>query len=183
VNTDIWLGALTTLIGAGLGGVISLALNRQQMSDARRQRSEDEVRLRERRSEDRRFDAYSQFSLALRSYRDNIRTLEDQHGTDVPVDDINMLAKSVNSASALVFFVVESEDTYKACRSIVSSVHETQRVLHSGDRSLDLWIDLNNKTAELVREFQVAARDELRVGGIGHSTILTRANSSAKSGQ
>jgi len=39
VNSDLWFGAVTTLAGAGLGGAISLALNRQQLKGARAQRA------------------------------------------------------------------------------------------------------------------------------------------------
>jgi hypothetical protein len=42
------------------------------------------------------------------------------------------------------------------------------------DRSQALWTGLNAEIAALVREFQVAARDELGVGGIDRSVFLTR---------
>jgi hypothetical protein len=174
VSADIWLGAATTLIGAGLGGAISLALNRQQMSGARVQRAEDDQRLRRQRSETRRFDAYSQFSLALRSYRDAIRPLERQSTTQVSLDNMAALAKSVNDTSAIVFFIAESDMTYEACRATVQAVHNAQNTLHKGDRSQALWAELNSEIAQLVREFQVAARNELGVAGIDRSKILNR---------
>jgi hypothetical protein len=179
VSADIWLGATTTLIGAGLGGAISLALSRQQIRDARMQRAEDDLRLKRRRSEDRRFDAYTQFSLALRSYRDIIRALEDQSMAEVSVGDIDALAKSVNGTSGIVFLIVESEMTYQACRAIVEAVLKAQTALNNRDRSRALWAELNTEIAQHVRELQVAARDELGIGGIDRSTILTR-NVSAK---
>jgi hypothetical protein len=174
VNADIWLGAVTTLIGAGLGGAISLALNRQQMSDARVQRAEDDQRLRRRESEARRFDAYSQFSLALRSYRDSIRPLETQSAARVSIEDMVALAKSVNDTSAIVFFIAETDMTYEACRATVKALIKAQDALHNGDQSPALWAGLNTEIAQLVREFQVAARDELGVAGIDRSKILTR---------
>jgi hypothetical protein len=174
VSADIWLGAATTLIGAGLGGAISLALNRQQMNDARVQRAEDDQRLRRRDSDARRFDAYSQFSLALRSYRDSIRPLENQSATQVSIDDMVALAKSVNDTSAIVFFIAETDMTYEACRATVKAVLKAQDALHNGDRSPALWAELNTEIAQLVREFQIAARDELGVTGIDRSKILTR---------
>jgi hypothetical protein len=174
MSADIWLGAVTTLAGAGLGGVISLALNRQQMRDAREQRTEDDERLKNRRSEDRRFDAYTNFSTCLRSYRDSIRVLEDPSAGQVSVDEIDAFARSVNTASALAFFIVESQATYQACRAIIGAVLKVQTALHSMDRSQALWTELNAEIAALVREFQVAARDELGVGGIDRSVFLTR---------
>ena len=38
MSVDLWIGAATTLAGAGLGGLISFTLSRQQMNEARRQR-------------------------------------------------------------------------------------------------------------------------------------------------
>jgi hypothetical protein len=113
MSADIWLGAVTTVAGAGLGGVISLALNRQQMRDAREQHTEDYALLKNRRSEDRRFDAYTNFSTCLRSYRDSIRVLEDPSAGQVSIDEVDAFARSVNTASALAFFIVESQATYK----------------------------------------------------------------------
>jgi hypothetical protein len=174
VSADIWLGAATTLIGAGLGGAISLALNRQQLRDARAQRAEDDERLKRRNSEGRRFEAYSQFSLALRSYRDSIRPLESQSASQVSLDNMTALAKSVNDTSAIVFFIAETDMTYEACRATAKAVLRAQNALHSGDRSPSLWAGLNAEIAQLVRNFQVAARDELGVTGINRSKILTR---------
>lgn len=68
VNSDLWFGAATTLAGAALAGAISLALNRQQMRDARARRGEDEQRAKLRRSEDRRFTAYAEFATRARTY-------------------------------------------------------------------------------------------------------------------
>jgi hypothetical protein len=174
VSVDIWLGAVTTLAGAGLGGAISFALNRQQMRDARVQRAEDDLRLKQRRSEDRRFDAYTNLSMCLRTYRDAIRVLEDQSANEISISDIETLARSVNTASALVFLIAESQMTYEACRDIVATILDAQNALHNMDRSRALWTELNTKVAQLVREFQVAARDELGVGGIDRSVFLTR---------
>jgi hypothetical protein len=55
------VGAVTTLLGAALGGAISFMLNWQQAKEARRQRQEDDSRERRRRSADRRFQAYADF--------------------------------------------------------------------------------------------------------------------------
>lgn len=142
MSADIWLGAVTTLAGAGLGGVISLAVNRQQMRDAREQRTEDDERLKNRRSEDRRFDAYTNFSTCLRSYRDSIRVLEDPSAGQVSIDEIDAFARSVNTASTLVFFIVESPATYQASRAIIGAVLKTQTALHNMDRSKHYGLSL-----------------------------------------
>lgn len=75
MNSDLWVGAATTLAGAALAGLISLGVNRQQMRDARAQRAEDDQRAKDRRSDDRRFTAYVEFAARARSYRDAIRGL------------------------------------------------------------------------------------------------------------
>jgi hypothetical protein len=174
MSADIWLGAATTLAGAGLGGAISLALNRQQMRDAREQRAEEDERLKHRRSEDRRFDAYTNFSTYLRSYRDSIRGLEDPSADQVSVEHIDACARSVNTASALVFFSVESQMTYEACRAVIRAILDAQTALHNGDRSQVLWAERNIEISAFVREFQIAARDELGVGGIDRSVFFGR---------
>jgi hypothetical protein len=174
MSADIWLGAATTLAGAGLGGAISLALNRQQMRDARNQRAEEDERLKHRRSEDRRFDAYTDLSTCLRSYRDSIRGLEDPSAGQVSIDNIDACARSANTASALVFFTVESQATYQACRTVIRAILNAPTALHNGDRSQDVWAERNNEISALVREFQAAARDELGVGGIDRSVMSGR---------
>jgi hypothetical protein len=174
MSADIWLGAATTLAGAGLGGAISLALNRQQMRDARKQRAEDDERLKNRLSLDRRFDAYTNFSTCLRSYRDSIRGLEDPSAGQVSIDNIDTCARSANTASALVFFTVERQATYQACRAVVRSILNAQTALHNGDRSQEIWAEFNIEISALVREFQVAARDELGVGSMDPSVFFGR---------
>jgi hypothetical protein len=69
VSGDVWVGAVTTLVGAVVGGVISFFLSWQQVKEARRQRQEDDVRELRRRSADRRFQAYADFLTRTRSFR------------------------------------------------------------------------------------------------------------------
>src|SRR5579859_8058542 len=57
VSTDLWLGTVTTLLGAALGGSISFIVSRQQIKSAWIQRQADAAEERNRRSEDRRFTA------------------------------------------------------------------------------------------------------------------------------
>jgi hypothetical protein len=175
VSSDLWFGAVTTLAGAGLGGAISLVLNRQQMKDARTQRADEDLRIKQRRSADRRFDVYAAFFTPARSYRNALRPFAEKSAARPPVSDLDGLARAADSASSLVFLVLESEETYKACNAIVLAIMRTQDVLHA-DTNLadDLWPELNNKMAQLLREFQVAVRGELGVGGVEQSLIMSR---------
>ncbi|MGH3406364.1 MAG: hypothetical protein ACRDRJ_28275 [Streptosporangiaceae bacterium] len=92
------------------------------------------------------------------------------------MDALNELAQSVNSSSALVFLVAESERTHRACRTIVMAIGNAQGSLHLANAtwSRDLWVGLNNELAQKLRELQVAARNELEVGGIDPALILDR---------
>jgi hypothetical protein len=81
VSSDVWIGAVTTLAGAVLGGAISFLLSRQQMREARRQRQEEDARERRRRSADRRFEAYADFLTRTRSFRNAVEAyyLQSRH--------------------------------------------------------------------------------------------------------
>ena len=105
MSADLWLGAATTLAGAALGGTISLVLNRQQMKDARAQRAEEDLRIRQRRSTDRRFDAYAGFFTHARSYRTALRPFAEESASKIPVQDMDTFARAADSASSLVFIV------------------------------------------------------------------------------
>jgi len=176
VTSGLWFGAVTTLAGAALAGAISLALHRQQMKDAREQRAEEDQRNRRRRSEDRRFEAYADFATRARAYRDAIRTLVAEPASPALIENLDELARSANTASALVFLIVESKATYDACRGIITVIGRTQARVHDSDsgQQRSQWFELNNELARLVREFQVAVRDELAVDGISPAVILDR---------
>lgn len=78
-----------------------------------------------------------------------------------------------DSASSLVSLVLESKGTYKACVAIVLAIMRTQSVLRPDPHlTSGLWPELNNNMAQLLREFQVAVRDELKVNGVERSLIL-----------
>ncbi len=176
MNGDLWFGAATTLAGATLAGLISLALNRQQIRAARAQRAEDDQRERDRRSEDRRFTAYADFITGARTYRDAIRALTTARVPAKARDAIDTLAQATGPASAVVFLIGESERTHIACRAILATIGEAQTELHGKDTewSSEWWAELNTKLARQLREFQVAVRDELGVEGISASVILDR---------
>jgi hypothetical protein len=175
VSSDLWLGAITTLSGAVLGGAISFVLSRQQMKDARAQRAEEAVRERHRRSVDRRLDAYADFYTRAYSFRNSIRAGQ-QSVPRLNIDEIGALSRSANAASSLVFLLVESPETYDACRAVVMAMSRTQDVID--DLGLDLpdkpWPELNEKMVIVLREFQAAVREELEVGGVERSWILAR---------
>lgn len=175
VSVDLWLGAVTTLAGAALGGTISFVLNRQQIRDARAQRVEEDLRIRHRRSTDRRFDAFSGFFTNARSYRTALRPFAEESASKFSVQEMDALARAADSASSLVFIVLESEKTYRACRQIVDAIDKTQKILRDGTQlTSDEWLDRGSQMAQLLRSFQIAIREELGVGGIEESLILYR---------
>ncbi len=167
MSSDVWIGAVTTLAGAVLGGAISLLLNRQQMREARRQRQEEEARERRRRSADRRFGAYADFLTRARSFRNAAETFYLQPRRNPSLKEIDSLLQSANDASALVFLVVEDHATYEACRHVLRALSRAQAVIHriGAPGSADPWDELNVMLGRATREFQNAARNELDVAG------------------
>src|ERR1700748_118143 len=101
---------MTTLAGGVLAGTMSLLLNRQQARDARRQRLEDETLALRRRSEDRRYAAYSDFLIRARSFRNAVEAYYTSPGENPALAEIDALLQNANDASALVFLVVEGQD-------------------------------------------------------------------------
>lgn len=174
VSSDLWVGALTTLAGAVLGGAISYVLSRQQIKDARLQRAEEFTREKQRRSADRRFEAYADFLTKARSFRNAIRRYGDNFDPDFTPAAIDSIGREAHAASALVFLVVESIKTYDICRTIITTMSLVQGFLHDfGPESTDdPWLGLNNEMARLLREFQVAAREELDIGGVDRTHML-----------
>lgn len=167
VASDVWVGAVTTLAGAVLGGAISFILSRQQIRDARLQREEEEVRQQRRRSADRRFQAYSEFLTRARSFRNALETyyLHPRHKPSV--DEIDSILQSANDASALVFLVVESDNTYQGCRIVLQALERARNIIHGIEPSdtQDPWAELNVLLGRATREFQNSAREELGVSG------------------
>lgn len=85
-------------------------------------------------------------------------------------------AQSAYNSSAFVFLVTESAATHDACRLTISTVSEIQAYLHDTNSHpmVNRGSGLNRKIADNLRQFQVAARAELEVGGIETSEILMR---------
>jgi hypothetical protein len=167
VSSDVWIGAVTTLAGAVLGGAISFLLSRQQMREARRQRQEEDARERRRRSADRRFEAYADFLTRARSFRNAAESFYLRPRRDAPLKEIDSLLQAANDASALVFLVVEDNATYKACRHVLRALSRARVVIHDIEPPgpADPWDELNGVLGRATREFQNAARNELGVAG------------------
>jgi len=161
------VGAVTTLLGAALGGAISFMLNWQQAKEARRQRQEDDSRERRRRSADRRFQAYADFLTRARSFRNAVETYYLQPGHQPSLAELDSLLQSANDASALVFLVVENDATFEGCRNVIRALWTVRAVIHGTEPTVseDPWADLNVLLGRATREFQNSARTELGVSG------------------
>ena len=167
VSADIWVGAITTLAGGVLGSTVSLLVSRQQARDARRQRVEEETLARRRRSEDRRYAAYSDFLTRTRSFRNAVEAYYTSPRAKPALAEIDALLQNANDASALVFLVVEGRDTYDGGRSVLRTLSRARAVLHEVAKSpaTDPWDELKVSLGKAIREFQNAARSELGVSG------------------
>jgi hypothetical protein len=164
----VWVGAVTTLAGAALGGGISFLLSWQQIKEGRRQRHEDDAREHRRLSIDRRFQAYADFLTRARSFRNAVETYYLQPGHQQPsFAEIDSLLQSAYDASALVFLVVESDDTYEGCRNALQALQTARAIVHgtAPATSEDPWADLNALLGRATREFQNSVRIELEVSG------------------
>lgn len=167
VPSDVWVGAITTLAGAVFGGGISFLVSWHQVREARRQREEDGEREQGRRSTDRRFRAYADFLTLARSFRNAMEAYCLRPGHQPSLTEIDSLLRSASNASALVFLVVESDTTFKACRSVVRALQEARAVIHDAGPIVgqEPWADMNALLGQATREFQNSARVELGVGG------------------
>jgi hypothetical protein len=179
VGNDVWVGAITTLVGAALGGAISFVLSRQQLNDARLQRKEEETREQHRRSDERRFQAYSEFLARARAYRNAVQAYYLHSDNRPSIDELDVLLQTANDASALVFLLVESEGTYEGCRAVLGALWRARTITHHIESSSadDPWAELNKEFGRAMREFQNAARHELGVSGPAHPWVMSDARS------
>lgn len=167
VVSDLWLGAATTLIGAALGGSISVIVSRQQIKSTWKQREADAAQERNRRSEDRRFAAYSEFMTRARSFR-NALGAHYLHSDNRPtVKELDVLLQGARDSSTLVFLLVESEQAHAGCLAVVRALGVAQAVLHDikSTSTDDQWNELNALLGSSTRIFQNAVRTELGVTG------------------
>ncbi len=158
---------MTTLVGAMLGGTFSFLLSRQQVTEARRQREEDDAREHRRRSMDRRFAAYADFLTRARAFRNAVEAYYSQPGHGPSLAEVDSLLQAANDASALVFLVMESEQTYEGCRVVLRALRDARGVIHESGpgAAADPWPELNLLLGRATREFQNSARNELGVSG------------------
>jgi hypothetical protein len=154
VSSQVWIGAATALLGVLLGGAVSFTLSRQQMKDARA-----------RRNEDRRIQAYSDFLTRARSFRNAVMNYCYRPRGKLTLDTLDDLMREADDASTLVFLVVETPEVYNACRAVLSAIGEAlNSVQNIGTRSTnDLWRELTVILGRPLRDFQIAAREELGV--------------------
>jgi hypothetical protein len=164
---DIWIGAVTTLAGTALGGTISFAVNRQQARYTRLQREEEHLREQRGQSVDRRFQAYSEFLIRARSFRNATEAYYVHPHHKPSLAEMDSLLHSANDASAFVFLVVESDRAYEACRKVLRALWRARTLIHDLDPSADQdpWGELDVLLGRTTREFQNAARSELGVSG------------------
>jgi heme exporter protein D len=167
VGSDVWLASAVGLIGVALGGLVSLAVSRQQIREAREQRADEASRERYRLSVDRRFRAYSEFITNHRSVQNALQFYYSQADDRPALSDINTLLRSARDSAAMVFLVVEKERTYEACRGVLRALGETQSVVtdNNGEPDTDSWRKVNTTLGRAMREFQNASRAELEVNG------------------
>jgi hypothetical protein len=75
--------------------------------------------------------------------------------------------RDADDASALVFLVVETDEMYDACRGVLSAIDDALNRVQNIDSgpTEDLWQDLRDILGSALRNFQIAAREELGVAG------------------
>src|SRR3954447_26394180 len=163
MDASLWFGALATLAGAALGGLISYVLSRQQIRAARAQQLEAERAERSRRSQERRLDIYADFLARARAYRNAIR--RPSRPESVPLQKIRETARTADAAGSLVHLVSRSPRTALACGDVMRTMGNTSEVLHtSGAELTDAgWDELNKEMSQALRSFQAAARAELGI--------------------
>jgi len=177
MSSQVWVGAVATVVGVALGGGISFVLSRQQMREARTQRLEEATREQYRRSVDRRFQAYADFLTLVRSCRNLVRDYLRLSDHRPNIGDIDAMVRSANDASAMVFLVVESEKTHVACGAVLSALGKAAEAVRGvGSSSTENpWPRLSEMIGRTTREFQIAAREELGVSGVEQQWIADRA--------
>src|SRR4029077_8010428 len=94
MGSAVWLPSATGLIGVALGGLVSLAVSRQQIREARALRADEAVQERYRRSVDRRFKAFSEFIIQHRAARGALLFYYSQLDGKPSLSDINKALRS-----------------------------------------------------------------------------------------
>lgn len=131
---------------------------------------------------ERKAAAYSAFLTQARAYRNALRPFEESLNPKPPLSDLDGLAVATNNAASLVFIVLESQETYDTCRSIIRAISTAQSTLSKADAapSKNQAGKINSHMAQVLRNFQVAVRNELAVRGVDPSLIQTRHEAATK---
>lgn len=170
MGSQVWIGAAATLLGVVLGGAASFTLSRQQMKDARAQRAEEAAREREKRSEDRRIKAYSDFLTRARSFRNAVMHYCYRPQGKLTLDILDDLMREAGDASALVFLVLETPEVYDTSRALLRAMGDALDTVQNivSRPTKDFSQELSVILAPALRNFQIAAREEL---GFVHGVI------------
>jgi hypothetical protein len=170
------LGVIGTVIVAVTGFRNTRAITDKTIQAA----AQDSIRARNDARTDRLWErkaaAYADFITHARSYRNALRAFGESTNSKPAPADMNSLAVAANNAATLVFIVLESQQTYDTCRAIIRAINASQVTLSKTSNTLSRSqaTKLNSYVAQLLRDFQVAARNELDVRGIDPSVIRTR---------
>ena len=167
MGSAVWLASVTGLVGVALGGLVSLAVSRQQIREARALRAYEASQERYRHSVDRRFKAFSEFIIQQRAARGALLFYYSELDGKPSLTDINKAIRSARDSAAMTFLVLETERTYKACRSVLSALEYAQSVVNEniGRPSANPGDEISVELGRAMREFQNAARAELEVNG------------------
>jgi hypothetical protein len=167
METAVWLASVTGLVGVALGGLVSLAVSRQQIREARSVRADEASQERHRQSVDRRFRAFSEFITRHRAARGMLQFYYSQLEGKPSLGDISKVLRSARDSAAMTFLVLETERTYEACRGVLRALEQAQNIVYesAGDPRANPGQEINLALGRAMREFQNAARAELEVSG------------------
>jgi hypothetical protein len=121
----------------------------------------------------RKLDVYADFLKTARSYRNAIRPYVIARAA---IRDVDVLAQAADAAAQFVLLVAESKETLTACRDILRAMGKSQELLHARYQPLRRarWSEANEAMTLHLRQFHMAAREELSVSGVEGSWFLTR---------
>ena len=165
MNLGVWIGASTTLLGALLGGAISLVLSRQQIKASEAQQEAERADQKSQRNVERRFQIYSDFLIRSRSLRNALKAYYLPSDQTPSMETIDELFRTAQDTAVLVFLVVESEEVYKACVDVLRALGGAQATVHGLKKPADPWRKLNLDLGRAIRTFQVGAKNELGISG------------------
>lgn len=125
MGSAVWLASAAGLVGIALGGLVSLAVNRQQIREARALRADEASQERYRRSVDRRFKAFSEFIIQHRAARGALQFYYSQLDGKPSPSDINKALRSARDSAAMVFLVQKRKEPIRlaeACTAETTTI-------------------------------------------------------------